>query len=292
MISVIVPTFNRKEDLARCVDALVEQNYPRFEVIVVDDGGEVDLEIPEGVRLVRQPHAGRSVARNTGIGVAHGDIIAFTDDDCVVSENWLAGLARYFDDPEIVGVSGAVVYVAENYMPARDERRVENPYGKWPMTANIAYRKSVLKEVGGFDETFSRYEDKELALRAWQHGKIVAAPEVSVYHQKVTGPFPDWSMVDSSAQWLRLRALHDLALDKNNPAPFFGRVLMPKQYRAIVLRLLLLPALATGSLFGWHKAKTQTSLLGFLLLERWMIWKTAMQTKKSPRSSMDRTQVF
>ena len=177
-------------------------------------------------------------------------------------------------------------------MPAFDERCVENPEGNWPMTANVAYRKSVLQAVGGFDETFSRYEDKELALRVWQHGKIVAAPELKVYHQKTKGLWPDWNMIDSSAQWIRMRAMHDLSLDQNNPAPFVGKVLMPRQYGAIVVRLVVLPFLAVGWLFGSQCAKFQAKMLGFLILERLEIWKAALRCKKRPRSSMDRTQVF
>ena len=103
LLSVIVPTLSRPEPLARCLAALAAQDYPvdRFEVIVVDDGGEQPLDAvvagcrgPMPLTLLRQANAGPGAARNHGAAAAGGTLLAFTDDDCLPEPGWLAALAR------------------------------------------------------------------------------------------------------------------------------------------------------------------------------------------------------
>src|SRR5665213_2521504 len=102
-VSVIVPVFNHKAELKRCIAALAAQTFPRdrFEVIIVDngpaDGSAVRLdelaaalsEFPHAQAL-QQPLPGSYAARNLGLSVATGDILAFTDDDCIPQPDWLA----------------------------------------------------------------------------------------------------------------------------------------------------------------------------------------------------------
>ncbi|MBI3801508.1 MAG: glycosyltransferase family 2 protein [Deltaproteobacteria bacterium] len=105
VVSVVIPTYNRPSQLARCLDGLAELAYPQnyFEVIVVDDGGSLDLT-PATARhrnqlnltLLRQPRGGPGAARNTGAAVAQGDLIAFLDDDCRPAQDWLLRLTTCF----------------------------------------------------------------------------------------------------------------------------------------------------------------------------------------------------
>src|SRR5262249_55512081 len=103
LFSVIIPTYMRPQQLQDCLEGLACQNYPRdrYEVIVVDDGSP---DMPEPVttpfharmqlRLLRAPHGGPAAARNAGAREAAGDLLAFTDDDCVPSSGWLQALAH------------------------------------------------------------------------------------------------------------------------------------------------------------------------------------------------------
>ncbi|RFU22385.1 glycosyltransferase [Geodermatophilus marinus] len=118
-VSVVIPTmFERPEGLSRCLQALLRQDLPPVEVLVVDNrratspGGTGD--VPEladpRVRLLRQPVPGISAARNRGVAEATGEVIAFTDDDVTVDRHWLRALAeRFAAEPSLDGLGGLVV---------------------------------------------------------------------------------------------------------------------------------------------------------------------------------------
>ena len=89
--------------------------------------------------------------------------------------------------------------------------------------------------------------------------------------------WPNWEMVDSSAHWVRLKKMHDLSLDKNNPAPFYGKVLMPRKFCGILWRLVALPILLVMCLLQSRWAKFQIKWLWFLILERGEIWKCSFK---------------
>ncbi len=123
-ISVVVPTFNRKEGLAKCVRSLIKQDYPkdRFEVIIIDDGSKEKLEGLEelcrdsrnaslpAVRIFRQENQGPAAARNWGVRLAGGDIVAFIDDDCEAYPDWLARMVQdHRTHPDLVAVGGATL---------------------------------------------------------------------------------------------------------------------------------------------------------------------------------------
>ena len=110
--SVVVPTnLARPDQLRRCVKSLGELDHPDYEVIVVDNrrGDAPPVEI-ESVRVVREPRPGISAARNRGVSVATGEIIAFTDDDVVVHRHWLTAIGeRFASQPDAGAVTGLVV---------------------------------------------------------------------------------------------------------------------------------------------------------------------------------------
>ena len=107
--SVVIPTYNRPERLANCLEAISQLDYPRdrFEVIVVDDGSKIPLDsvveplqqkIPElQLKLIRQENAGPAAARNRGAAEAQGEFLAFTDDDCQPTTDWLIHFAAGFE---------------------------------------------------------------------------------------------------------------------------------------------------------------------------------------------------
>jgi len=206
--SVIIATYNRVESLRRCLAAIEGQTLAPMEVIVVDDASSdgtfqmVDVEFPT-VRLLRQANnRGPAAARNRGIAVARGAIIAFTDDDCVPSPEWLAVLCAGFEErPGIVGIGGfqeaAEELIARNPV-ARAERVMR--LQRWGTkvngsqqggievpglgTNNVAYRREALRAVDGFDETFpvAAGEDTDLKVRIAQ--TVASWPDTAA-----NGPF-------------------------------------------------------------------------------------------------------
>jgi GT2 family glycosyltransferase len=188
--SVVVPcNFARPAQLRRCAERLVELDYPDYEVIVVDNRPRdvPEAEIP-GVRVMREPHPGISAARNRGIAVASGEIIAFTDDDAVVDRRWLRALGeRFAREPDVVAVSGLVVpleletpaqilfeqsgnvtdrgfvpltfehvgrFQVLRHGPGRGMGQTRSIYmtGEFGSGVNMAFRTAVLRAAGGFDE--------------------------------------------------------------------------------------------------------------------------------------------
>lgn len=195
--------------LKKCLKSIIIQEYPAYEIIIVDDGsndGTDNMVLNEfpSVRYIHQKNAGPAAARNKGIESAKGDIIAFTDDDCIVPENWLDTLRKGFDRyPGVVGVGGyqdpPESYIISNpYAAAEKTRRLNRwgdratieQYGGYDipglMTNNVAYRKDVLLEVGGFDSNFpiAAGEDADLKLRIAAEGYPLLYIPMGVEHYR------------------------------------------------------------------------------------------------------------
>ena len=192
--SVIIPVHNRKSELQACLWALAQQDFPlrQFEVIICDDGSTEDFSqvLAEArqrqlqISYVRQPNKGPAAARNLGIKHAKAEIVAMTDSDTLPDAAWLKNLIEALAaDPSAVGVEGRVFANNESEFAPLGEGP-ENQSGGVYLTCNMAYRRRVLVEVGGFDETFPfpAYEDVELAARAIQRGKILWQPAAVITH--------------------------------------------------------------------------------------------------------------
>ena len=110
--SVIVPAYNAEKILSSCLKSLVNQSLPKtvYEIIVVDDGSTdttADIVKDFNVKYLFQTNQGPAAARNNGTAMAEGDIILFTDSDCVPDRSWLEEMVSPFQDPEIVAVKGS-----------------------------------------------------------------------------------------------------------------------------------------------------------------------------------------
>jgi len=210
--SVVVNTTDRAYPLRTLLRALEQQSYPHFEVVVVvgptrDDTLEM-LQAYEGrVRIMRCPKANLGQSRNVGLLAARGDVVAYIDDDAVPCIHWLAQLARLFRNPDLAA-TGGVVYLTHpdhaiiqhrlgiiSSLAEQEDVRISwmeylPPPGEgsqWVarmMGTNMAYRRSALLEIGGFDEFFEWvFDDSDVAMRMAQAGKtIFPLNEAVVYH--------------------------------------------------------------------------------------------------------------
>jgi glycosyltransferase involved in cell wall biosynthesis len=177
-VSVVVPARNAEDTIEDCLAALLATEYPedRREIVVVDNGSTdrtAAIAQSHPVRVVREPGRGVSRARNRGIAESSGEIVAFLDADCVVEPQWLAEIADPFEDPEVGAVAGQLTH-----FPAETaaERQTVRMLGNWQrfavssdppyvVTANAAFRREVLDEIGPFDPNLTRAQDVELGLR-------------------------------------------------------------------------------------------------------------------------------
>ncbi|MFV1986234.1 MAG: glycosyltransferase family 2 protein [Gemmatimonadota bacterium] len=201
--TVVVPTYNRPELVRQCAEAIVDLDYPRtrYELIVVDDGGSTPLgPILEPlrdrgtVRLIEQANEGPASARNLGVEQAEGSLIAFTDDDCRPTADWLRRLAA-----RLAGATGTLVggrtvnALTGNPYAEASQQLIDYLYeyyeggaaGQFFTSNNMGVHRDALRSVGSFDVTELRAtaEDRELCDRWQHHGlQLLYAPEVVVRH--------------------------------------------------------------------------------------------------------------
>ncbi|MBO4253476.1 glycosyltransferase [Streptomyces griseorubiginosus] len=181
-ISVVVATHDRPEQLRHCLRSLLRQDYPRFEIVVVDNDPADDAaealirrQFRGQVRYVREPVAGLARAHNRGLAHTDGSVVAFTDDDTLVDSGWLAALAETFVGEPRAGCVTGLIVPAELETPAQAALERQGGFAKgctpcawslsqppadplFPFTAgrfgsgaNMAFRAGVLRSLGGFD---------------------------------------------------------------------------------------------------------------------------------------------
>lgn len=196
--SVVIPTRGRPQLLERCLESVCRQTLPaeRYEIIVVDDGPAAETQaVVErcaaqaaarglAVRYMPSPGPhGPAGARNHGWRLAHGAIVAFTDDDTQPDATWLEAGLRAFR-PETQAVTGRIVMPLPA-SPTDYELDASGLARSEFVTANCFCRRAILERLGGFDERFplAWREDSDLHFRLLQIGaQIVPAPDAVVVH--------------------------------------------------------------------------------------------------------------
>lgn len=204
LFSVVIPTYNRPQALAACLDAVcaLDAVAGGYEVIVVDDGSQVDLSgivasYAESVPLsfLRQANGGPAVARNHGAAHASGRILAFTDDDCRPAADWLQRMAASLSAAPDLLVGGCTrnALVGNIYSTASqlllhyivDYYQANHRDGTFFTSNNMAVSRECFFEVGGFDAAFAKAtnEDRELCER-WRYHRLPLRydPSAIVYH--------------------------------------------------------------------------------------------------------------
>ncbi len=201
--SIIIPTYNRPERLASCLQAIALLDYPRdhFQVIIVDDGSKTPLnevvallQDKINLKLLRQKNAGPAAARNKGAEVATGEFLAFTDDDCQPTPNWLAQLAvGLANNPEAMIGGKTINALDNNPFSTASQKLIDYLYeyynpakGKNAFFAsnNIAMPAANFKALNGFDVSFplAAAEDREFCDRWNQVYPMLYVPDAQVNH--------------------------------------------------------------------------------------------------------------
>lgn len=273
-VTVALSIYNSEDNIALCIKSILVQSITNFEVLVVEDppfdrsGQIINSFKDERIRYFRnKKKLGLSASRNRCLELAKGNFIFFTDDDCVVSSDWikqgLLSIHRY----DCVGVEGKTYYVSKSYVPTMSDNVVENKTGGQYPTCNMLYRKDVLNQLKGFDERYTYMEDRDLALRAKKFGKIIFNPHMIVYHQKKI--FSPKDFVETGKE-----ATNRVFLRKklNDKSFFLGRILYPMNLIAVFV-----PPLIISSFFSSrYRTKQDFSLFPFtyvrLIYERLSFW--------------------
>ena len=251
--SIIIPTLNRCDLLADALASVQALSFPagEYEIIVVDNGStdgtselveRLNEDGGKPIRYVYEAQPGLHWARHAGARAAQGDILAFTDDDAVVTSGWLAALSTAYDDPQ-VGAAGGPIHVRWRTSPPSWVPPLGTfghlDYGpdyrelSWPRTingGNFSVRKQALFEVGGFNPDTS-VEDRlvgdgetglcrKLYAAGW---KIAYVPDALVYHIQDGAKITLSTMRHRYAQQARFRAYAGYKAQRQSTARLLRR---------------------------------------------------------------------
>lgn len=214
LFSIIVPVYNRREEVADLLRSLEAQTDRGFEIILVEDGSTQpalsDGKGPEGLRLkyFRKKNEGRSIARNHGIAGADGDYFIFVDSDCILPPDYIRELRRSLSENPVDCFGGpdaahesftdtqkAINYSMTAFLTTGGIRGGKRSMEKFtPRTFNMGFSREVFEKVGGFREMFS--EDIDMSTRIRNAGFSIALfPDVYVYHKRRVDMKKFWKQV-------------------------------------------------------------------------------------------------
>ncbi len=198
-ISVVIPTYNRKEKTLRAVNSVLEQNIDNLEIIVVDDGSNdgtyeylIEKDLP--IKVITKENGGVSSARNIGIKHSAGNYIAFLDSDDIWLPHKLEKQIRVFEENPDISLVYTDQYLnidGKNLEQTRFERNAPNKRMSLPgfvdytpiHTSTVLVKKEVLDKVGNFSEELKVHEDSELWNRISDYGEFGYVEEpLSVYY--------------------------------------------------------------------------------------------------------------
>lgn len=280
-VSVIVCVKDAEKQIGNCISSLLNQTFKDFEIVIIEDGCSdetvqiIEKSNDERIRHFRNlKNLGITKSRNIGLKFSRGEYIFFTDADCIVSKNWVEQGLKFLEDQKYVGVEGKVYYVSKDYKPTFSDHICKNEYGGLFMTGNMAYKRSIVESVGGFDERYDYHEDRDLALRILKHGKITFNPNMIVYVQQQTLTPKD---IIRSATHIKNRVY--LFKRFGERKQMLGRIVYPWN----LAKALFPPLIFVSLFFNKFKTSDDIKLLPFTyvyaILERLQLWKTCARER-------------
>jgi GT2 family glycosyltransferase len=196
-VSVVVCAYNAERTLDRCLSSLAALDYPDYEVILVNDGSrDGTLAIAERhafCRIINQPNKGLSVARNVGAEAASGEIVAYTDSDCVADPDWLTYLVAKMEAGRLVACGGpnfpppepSLIPAAVAVSPGGPTHvLLSDEVAEHIAGCNMAFRRDVLLRLGGFDPIYrAAGDDVDICWRLQDAGYTIGfCPAAVVWH--------------------------------------------------------------------------------------------------------------
>ncbi len=273
-VSVVIPCYNAEKTLRGCLQSVVEQAYPRYEIIVVDDGSKdssssILREFKNRITIVTQSNQGASAARNAGISAAKGEIILLLDTDARVFPEWISAHAmRQKEGYSILGGSvipwddgfaGMCDYYSTwyEYYPQKKFQTSRHQIS----STNLSIHRRVIETAGAFDASISkRLEDVEFSIRVQRKGFSIAFDPAMpmAHHDRETL----WGFLKHQYWYGRLAPF---VRTKKIGARFAW--LIPETPLAALLMIPVLALLHTGFvLYHWLPARPEAILFSPFIL--------------------------
>jgi len=192
--SIVIPAYNTENTISNLIEACLNQSV-KSEIVVVDDGSTddtADIIKKYPVKYIYQDNSGPAAARNAGWKAASGEIICFTDSDCIPEKDWIRKMVDKYHLDDVGGVGGSydiankesvlAECIHEEIVQRHKKATGETDYlGSF----NVSYRRRVLEEVGGFNKSFKHAsgEDNDLSYRVKKAGyKLIFDKNIEVAH--------------------------------------------------------------------------------------------------------------
>lgn len=205
--SIIIPLYNRPQEIGELLDSLTRQTYPDFEVLIIEDGSEKDARtVVESycdsldIRYFYIPNGGQGFARNVGFREARGDYFVVFDSDCLIPDDYLAKVEQalqngYLDayggpdaaHPSFTSTQKAISYAMTSPFTTGGIRGNKRHVGKFhPRSFNMGISRETWEKTGGFRWT-NKSEDMEFSIRMSRQGlRIGLIPDAVVFHKRRT----------------------------------------------------------------------------------------------------------
>ena len=296
--SIVVPTYNRPQELANCLETLTQLAYPsdRYEIIIVDDGSSTPMTavvkdfqqqaLPQ-LTLIVQENTGPGAARNRGVEAAKGDYIAFTDDDCMPTADWLSQFADALTHHPQAMVGGRTLNaLPTNLYSSASQALIDYLYsyydssnqsaanqGTFFASNNIAMLRSRFLSIGGFDLSFplAAAEDRNLCDCWGQAGyPMVYVPTATIRHAHSLTLKSFWRQHFGYGRgafcFHKIRARRTEKAIKVEPLKFYTELLAyPLRQEELkapfrISGLFFLSQVATTTGFFWERWSQQRSL--------------------------------
>jgi len=280
-VSIVVPVKNGEATIGDLLNSLTQLDYNKKKVeIIVVDGNSTDrtreIAAKYPVKLIKENGKGLNAARNTGVAQSTGEIIAFTDADCVAPPDWLRKLVRNFKNPNVGCVGGSTKGYYEDFLSKYSDNSIipvlrrfkkyetRDNVGallQYPAGCNMALRKIAIEKAGGFDESIHfGFDEDELVERICkeQRYKLVLDPDLYIKHKHRTKLR---ELLKQNFRYGRGNALL-LKRKKCKSAYSFGAVFTLAGFSAWLLAafIMLLLAITGNSMFHFY------SFLGIVFL--------------------------
>lgn len=192
-VSIIVPTLNEEKNITKCLRAIFDMNISKdqYEVIVVDNGSKdktVQIATDFGTKVLIKPDVNISLLRNFGTKEAKGDIFAFIDADCLVTENWLKEALGELENEEVGAtganykINGKGTWVSRAWELHKKNRTFRSEVG-WIQSGNLLIKRRCFESIGGFNERLNVCEDSDICFRIKEKRyKIISNDAICSYH--------------------------------------------------------------------------------------------------------------
>jgi glycosyltransferase involved in cell wall biosynthesis len=286
-VSVIVCSYNGAKTLGRCLESLKHIEYPDYEVILVDDGSkdntqEIAARHPWIVN-VRQENSGLSVARNVGAQTATGEVLAYTDSDCMADPEWLYFMVGTLLSGNYAGVGGPNISPpAENWIQACVAAAPGGPnhvlltdlVAEHIPGCNMAFYKWAFEKVGGFDPEYRKAgDDVDFCWRLQQKGEIIGfSPSSIVWHYRrfTLGAFRRQQNGYGEAESL-LRFKHLVFFGPTGTAKWKGQIYGAPRFTWLVNRPIIYHGIFGEGLFQSIYPTPQSDIAAYVSSVEWVV---------------------